>query len=167
MNGKQVTFEVLDLSAQLRMVMATERLTVSQLADAAGVSKSAMEKYLAGPSSPRATAIASLCANLGLNPEWLLFGYNENDWRRVRDFAFRAFVDLLHDMKADASLSAEFAALDASSKDFRTFAIDVSTMRAETLADKVRAARQASMKDYAEGVRQVWGEPVDLPKSDD
>lgn len=157
MRADQVTFEVLDLSAQLRLVMASERLTVIQLADAAGVSKSAMEKYLAGPSSPRATAIASLCANLGLSPEWLMFGYTDNDWRRIRDFAFRDFVGLLHDIKQDQDLAARFAACDAGSKEFLTLAMETATARAEALADKVKAARKAAMVDHAAGVREVAG----------
>ena len=59
MSGDQSAYETLDLSERLRTVMAQYKLSVSELAEHAGVSKSAMEKYLAGPSSPRATAIAS------------------------------------------------------------------------------------------------------------
>lgn len=164
MGGKQVTFETLDLSDQLRMVMATERLTVTQMAEAAGVSKSAMEKYLAGPSSPRATAIAALCTNLGLSLEWLLFGYSDNDWRRVRDTAFMSFMNILQDIKQDPQTAARFATMDAGSKEFMNFAIEVATSRAESLADQVKALRQKAMQDHAAGVREAVGEAIPLRK---
>lgn len=160
MAAKQVSFDELDLSAQLRLVMATERLNVTQMAAAAGVSKSAMEKYLAGPSSPRATAVASLCANLGLSIEWLLFGYSDNDRLRVRDFALNAIVGLLHDLKNDPALSAKFAALDGASKDFATFSLDVASGRAEALGESVWKARQQAMKEHASGLREVTLEKI-------
>ena len=162
MGGKQVTFQTLDLSNQLRMVMATERLIVTQMAEAAGVSKSAMEKYLAGPSSPRATAIAALCTNLGLSLEWLLFGYSDNDWRRVRDTAFLSFMNLLQDLKQDEELVRHFSETEAGSKDFVSLAIEIATSRAEALADQVKAARQKSMLDHAAGGGEAVGEPMPL-----
>lgn len=69
----------LDISVRLRALMREHGLTVSKLSEIAGVSKSAMEKYLAGPSSPRATAVASICKQLETSADWLLFGKPEND----------------------------------------------------------------------------------------
>ncbi len=155
MSSKKVDFKVLDLSAQLRYLMASERLSVSELAQAAGVSKSAMEKYLAGPSSPRATAVASLCANLGLSIEWLLFGYSDNDRLRVRDFVTKALHDIIFDLKNDPTLSAQFEGHKANSKEFSTFALGVAMDQSELVAARVWEARKKSMKDYAAGHREA------------
>lgn len=71
--------EQLDLSKRLRELMLHHGITVGGLAEIGGVSKSAMEKYLAGPSSPRAITIANICQALGVSPSWLLFGAPETD----------------------------------------------------------------------------------------
>lgn len=46
---KQATPIELDISHRLRLLMMNHRLTVGEMAEHARVSKSAMEKYLAGP----------------------------------------------------------------------------------------------------------------------
>lgn len=69
----------LDLSKRLRQLMLHHDLTVAQLADLGGVSKSAMEKYLSGPSSPRAVTLANICRALAVSPSWLMFGETETD----------------------------------------------------------------------------------------
>jgi transcriptional regulator with XRE-family HTH domain len=148
MPSKQVAFDDLDLSDRLRLVMTVEKLTVSELAQAAGVSKSAMEKYLAGPSSPRATAIASLCANLGLSVEWLMFGYSDNDRLRIRDLAVGTLFQLLQDLKTKPELRSEFDRLEAGSREFTTFALSVASERAEDVATNLWEARKRSMRQY-------------------
>jgi transcriptional regulator with XRE-family HTH domain len=148
MPSKQVAFDDLDLSDRLRLVMTVEKLTVSELAQAAGVSKSAMEKYLAGPSSPRATAIASLCANLGLSVEWLMFGYSDNDRLRIRDLAVGTLFQLLQDLKTKPELRSEFDRLEAGSRAFTTFALSVASERAEDVATNLWEARKRSMRQY-------------------
>lgn len=64
----------LDISERLRALMRDHKLTVAEMAKVAGVSKSAMEKYLAGPSSPRAAAIVEICEKLATSADWLLLG---------------------------------------------------------------------------------------------
>ena len=155
--------EELDISVRLRMLMASEKLTVAELAAMAGVSKSAMEKYLAGPSSPRATAVASLAANLGLSLEWLLFGYSESDRVRIRNLSMSAMFQLLHDLKSPGEVRESFNALEVGSKEFNTFAIDLATDRAEDLGERLWNARKRAMKMAAAGFQEVMLDPVDLP----
>lgn len=155
MSSEQVVFRDLDISEQLRVVMAMENLTVAEMAAAAGVSKSAMEKYLAGPSSPRAAALASLCANLGLSMEWLLFGYSENDRTRVRDLSVRAFFQIMHDLKGLGPLSEKFNSLELGTREFNQFALSTAADRAEGLAEGLWAHRRKSMADAAAGNREA------------
>lgn len=155
MSSKQVVFQELDISAQLRLIIATERLTVTELAAAAGVSKSAMEKYLAGPSSPRATSVASLCANLGLSIEWLLFGYSDNDRVRVRNQVLFAIDGLMRDLKQAGPLKDSFDKLDVGGKEFATFALTVASDIAEVVAEKVWDSRKRSMREAAEGYSEA------------
>lgn len=163
MRDKPVIFEDLDISVRLRMLMASEKLTVAELAAMAGVSKSAMEKYLSGPSSPRATALASLAANLGLSLEWLLFGYSENDRVRIRNLSMSAMFQLLHDLKSPGEIRATFNALEVGSKEFNSFAIDLATDRAEELGERLWNARKQAMKNAASGFQEATLDPVDLP----
>ena len=158
MNEAQVIFEQLDISEQLRLLIATERLTVAQLAAAAGVSKSAMEKYLAGPSSPRATTVATLCVNLGITPEWLLFGHSDSDARRVRDFGIQLLMQLIIDMRRPGELRAAFEAVEPDSKALNQLAFDVACVRADELAARVNEARKRSMRESVEGHREAVGQ---------
>lgn len=73
-NSAQDKLTEIDISERLRSLMREHKLTVSEIAKIAGISKSAMEKYLAGPSSPRATAIVSICRELRASADWLLLG---------------------------------------------------------------------------------------------
>ena len=165
--AEQVTFEEIDLSGRLRLLMVTEKMTVSELAVAAGVSKSAMEKYLAGPSSPRATALASLAANLGLSLEWLFFGYSDNDRRRARDLAMRALFQVMQDIKQPGPFRDEFERLQFGSRDFMNFALGVATERAEEVGAKLWAERQKAMRDYAQGIREAVLDPQPIFREDD
>jgi transcriptional regulator with XRE-family HTH domain len=160
MSGEQVTFENLDISGQLRMIMAAKRLTVAELARAAGVSKSAMEKYLAGPSSPRATAIASLCANLDLSVEWLLFGYSTDDAHRVRDLAMNVIFQLIQDLKNPGPTHDHFEALVAGSRDFNGFALEVASSLSHEIGTKLWKARRRDMRYAAEGAREATLDPI-------
>lgn len=79
----------IDVSVRLRELMREHKLSVSQIASIAGVSKSAMEKYLAGPSSPRATAMVAICEQLDTSADWLLLGKpNDDDNLRQALLAF-------------------------------------------------------------------------------
>ena len=61
MRDKQPPSADVDISERLRELMLQRKLTVAELANKVGVSKSAIEKYLAGPSSPRAATIVAIC----------------------------------------------------------------------------------------------------------
>jgi transcriptional regulator with XRE-family HTH domain len=103
-NASQPPMEYLDLSVILRQIMAVRRLSVSDMAKAAGVSKSAMEKYIAGPSSPRLVAIAALSRALGLSLDQIVFGEIDADEEMVYRIAFREMDTLILDLKSDEDL---------------------------------------------------------------
>lgn len=89
----QARITELDISERLRLMMRERKLTVAGMAQAAGVSKSAMEKYLAGPpgpSSPRATAVASVCQELSASANLLLFT-TPNDELRLMQYVANTF----------------------------------------------------------------------------
>lgn len=127
---EQQPLEALDLSYMLRSIMAVRGLTVAQLAEMAGVSKSAMEKYLAGPSSPRAVTIANLSRSLKLSADMLMFGEIDPHVEVAYQLAFKAFANLIEDLKSHESLAAEFSALDPGSKQFSDFVRDLAFERA-------------------------------------
>ncbi|OIQ67916.1 helix-turn-helix domain protein [mine drainage metagenome] len=153
--SKQAALETLDLSERLRFVMTMHKLSVSELAANAGVSKSAMEKYLSGPSVPRATAIASLCIELGINAEWLLFGRPDNDLRLVRRESENGIVALLNELKQPGTLSENFAKLGIGTSEWRKFTWEVGNERAVEIANRVANARIEARKQEAAGIREV------------
>ncbi len=165
-DAEQVIFHDLDLSSRLRYLMTAEKLTVSELAVAAGVSKSAMEKYLAGPSSPRATALASLAANLGLSLEWLFFGYADNDRLRIRDYAVNAIIQAMQEIKQPGALRDQFERLEFGSREYATFSFDFAGELAEQLGEKLWNARKKAMKNYAKGYREAVLPPVPFEAED-
>ena len=126
----QLPLETLNISHMLRSIMVVRGLTVSELADMAGVSKSAMEKYLAGPSSPRAVAIANLSLSLKLSADMLMFGELDPHVEVAYQLAFKAFAKLIEDLKSHEALAAEFATLDPKSKQFSDFVRDLAFERA-------------------------------------
>lgn len=160
---ENVTFETLDLSARLRFLMVSHKLSVSGMADAAGVSKSAMEKYLAGPSSPRATSLASLCVNLGVNAEWLIFGQADEDLRRVRDFSFNAFMSLIEDI--DSLQTPSDSLLNLSDHNQRLAAMSLASDRAEALQEAIATDRIRTRQQRAAGMREVQIGPFPLNKN--
>ena len=162
MSGDQETSATLDLSERLRLLMIFHKLTVTELAKHAGVSKSAMEKYLAGPSSPRATAIAAICSNLSVNAEWLIFGHADDDIRRIRDIGTHEVIRLLNDIKKQGDLQDSFAHTEFESKAWQSFVVDVGTTRAEELADLIADNRKREIKRTAEGERISQAGPFPL-----
>jgi transcriptional regulator with XRE-family HTH domain len=154
-----VIFEELDLSERLRLVMTLKRLTVADLARMAGVSKSAREKYLAGPSSLRTTAVASLCANLGISAEWLIFGFSDTDARRSASLATSAMFRLLSDVKA-GELRGNFERLAADSPEFREFAVALASTRGLELGERMVQARNRTMRDAAAGHGEAILPPI-------
>ena len=163
MTQENVTFDTLDLSARLRFLMVSHKLSVSDMADAAGVSKSAMEKYLAGPSSPRATSLASLCVNLGVNAEWLIFGQADEDLLRVRDFSFNAFMSLIEDIGSMQTASDPF--LNLSDHSQRVAAMSLASDRAAALQEAIATDRVRTRQQRAAGMREVQIGPFPLNKN--
>lgn len=137
------------------MLMTHEKMTVSEMAAAAGVSKSAMEKYLAGPSSPRAVAVASLCKSLGVGVEWLLFGDGDDDRLKNRDLATRAFFQLVQDLKSPGPMRDLFEQSEPGSPEFNALAFSLATERAEELGGKLGDSRQRKLREAAAGLKGV------------
>ncbi|MFC3059410.1 helix-turn-helix domain-containing protein [Paenirhodobacter populi] len=163
MPQENVTFETLDLSDRLRFLMVSYKLSVSEMADAAGVSKSAMEKYLAGPSSPRATSIVALCVNLGINAEWLLFGQADEDLTRVRDFALDAFMNLIEDLVETQSRDDQRISL--SDPHQRALALSLASDRAQELQSAIANDRVRTRQQRASGIRVATIGPFPLRTS--
>lgn len=101
--------------------MLQHKLSVADLATCGGVSKSAVEKYLAGPSSPRATAIASICMELGANAHWLLFGEADNDLAIISNAVEGVVVALLNELRQDTELARKFEVNEFGSEEWRIF----------------------------------------------
>lgn len=136
---------VIDLSARLRELMDKSRLTVADMAEKAGVSKSAMEKYLAGPSSPRCTAIAAICREFAVSADWLIFGETEPDLNREQFLLFQLVNDgfhiLLMELKLGGPLCEKFAHLEPSSVELREFVHLLSQERAFEIKEQFRKRR--------------------------
>jgi transcriptional regulator with XRE-family HTH domain len=140
--AKQEALVDVDISSILRQIMAVRRLSVSDLASAAGVSKSAMEKYLAGPSSPRLVALVSLSKALKLSLDRLVFGEIDVDEELIYGIAFQHFWSLITDLKTDPALSKEFASLDAASPEFSDFTRNLAYSRAVSTRATFRENRR-------------------------
>lgn len=162
MSGEQSISETLDISERLRVIMSSYKLSVADLAGHAGVSKSTMEKYLAGPSSPRATALASLCASLQVNAEWLIFGHADDDIRRIQQIGTHSITALLQEIKQPGPLKDEFEAHELGSSEWRLFSLNLGAERAHELASLVNDRRKKALKMAADGYRIVALEPHPL-----
>lgn len=159
MSGNQATVESVDISDRLRLLMTTRKMSVIELANSAGVSKSAMEKYLAGPSSPRATAIASLCLNLGVSSEWLLLGRPDENQYLLRSVATSVIIALLQDIKQPGTLREQFLGLESGSSDWRHFCFFLGDERACDMINQIASDRQ---KRLQEGFHTVVGQAMPL-----
>ena len=125
MANEEQPFENLDMSFMLRTIMTARGLTVSDMAEMAGVSKSAMEKYLSGPSSPRAVAIASLSRSLSISADTIMFGEINGQTELAYRLMFQSLAHLIKKLKTDKELSERFASLDAGSEEFADFVRDL------------------------------------------
>lgn len=94
-----------DISDRLREILNAKRLTVAELAARVGVSKSAMEKYLAGPSSPRAGTIIAICNEFGVTADWLLFPGMGEEYFAFRGIVSRVIEGLVEDMRRDPQIA--------------------------------------------------------------
>lgn len=162
---KQATPIELDISHRLRLLMMNHKLTVGEMAEHARVSKSAMEKYLAGPSSPRATAIASLCAALETNAHWLLFGEPDNELQIIHRAVGNVVVALLNDLQQPGELGLQFSSIEFGTKEWRLFTWETGDTRASEAISMIIAARQKALLDAQNGLRDVRLPPHELKTS--
>ena len=142
------------------MIMVTHRLSVSDLASAARVSKSAMEKYLAGPSSPRATSIVALCRELGVDSEWLLFGKPDEELFNIRRSAIYVVGKLLNELKRGSAGREIFDSLRPDSSEFEAWAREVSDRCGVEIAAFFAADRKKALSDAAAGIRNAQGTAI-------
>lgn len=121
-------------------------MTIAQMAEKAGVSKTAFEKYLAGPSSPRGTAIAVLCKEFDLSADWLLFGKSDtvaaDDLMLLMLFHSDTMWDLVRDLREDDELGELFVAGDPSDVDWPTYFSDLVRKRSVEFLKRFRAQRR-------------------------
>lgn len=105
MSIKQDEKAEVDISERLREILNAKRLTVAELASRVGVSKSAMEKYLAGPSSPRAGTIIAICNEFGVTADWLLFPGMSEEYFAFRGIVSHVIEGLVQDMRRDPQIA--------------------------------------------------------------
>lgn len=129
-SSKQGQEGVVDLSILLRQFMVSHRMSVADMAAAAGVSKSAMEKYLAGPSSPRLVSMISLARALDTTLDRLVFGEGDPHEELVYALSFQQLMALLQELKGGGDIARRFASLDLASKEFADFARTLAHERA-------------------------------------
>ncbi len=162
MADDQAAIKDIDISERLRFLMARHRITVSEMAANAGVSKSAMEKYLAGPSSPRATAIASLCVALEVNAHWLLFGEPDNDLSIIQRAVEEVVVALLNELKQDTALADDFLREIFGTTSWRMFTWDTGNTRAGEAIQMITRTRQKDIEDAASGLCTARLSPIPM-----
>lgn len=162
MKGQQEDVGAIDLSDRLRVVMSIHELTVAELAAAAGVSKSAMEKYLAGPSSPRAATIVALCRAFGLSANWLLFGHVDLDGGRIRRDAEYVVYGLLEDLKKEGALRDRFNSLEMGGENWRWFIRELADLKAVAIVNFIRESEWQALKDAQRGIVPVHLGPYPL-----
>jgi transcriptional regulator with XRE-family HTH domain len=153
-NAKQGALSEVDISTRLRQIMAVRRMSVSDLAIAAGVSKSAMEKYLAGPSSPRLVTLISLSKALKLSLDMLVYGEIDPHEELLYGIAFQQFTSVISDLKTDPSIAQPFLELDAGSKAFSDFVRDLAYQRAVLTRATFAAERR---EEHHQGVGIALG----------
>jgi len=159
MSNTQPPLNLIDISARLRHLMDSNNLTIAELATKADVSKSAMEKYLAGPSSPRGTAIAAICTSFDVSADWLLFGKPQDEFQTLlltlRSEALHVIWALISELKQSPELSTTFSSLDYGSEEWRKFIRDLAYSRTmELLRNFVKAHEEGGI---------VIGQPIEIP----
>ena len=148
--------------------MLQRKLTVAELANKVGVSKSAIEKYLAGPSSPRAATIVAICREFEVPADWLLFGYRQRLQHILLSSSFSAFQAVIHEMKQPGELSSRFSILEWGSPEWRNFVFHLADERANELnADVVRRLHEDDMEQRAGtyGIMHAAPMPIIFNKS--
>jgi len=142
MTAGQDDKSAIDLSDRLRELMTSNDLTVSDMAVRAGVSKSALEKYLAGPSSPRVASVVAICNSFGVSADWLLFGVMNADPLIIHQKVAHVISQLLNDLKQGGPAVSGFHQLDGSSREWRMFALETADLRAREATAAIERARQ-------------------------
>ena len=152
----------LDISESLRALMQQHKLTVAEMAERCGVSKSAMEKYLAGTSSPRAGIIQKICIEFGVEADWILFGYSigSSFSSVLLSSAYASFQSILNELKQKSSLSEEFEKIEWGSSHWRNFLLNVATERANEIQADVSARLYKERQGAMSGIRKAFGPSI-------
>lgn len=149
--AKQGHDGVVDLSILLRQRMVSHRMSVADMAAAAGVSKSAMEKYLAGPSSPRLVSMIPLARALDTTLERLVSGETDPHEELVHALSFQQLMALLQELKGEGDIARQFASLDPASKEFADFTRNLSHERAVDTRRRFAAERRKDRGKFVTG----------------
>lgn len=157
MSSKQSSADSVDISDNLRELMKVHKLTVADMAGRVGVSKSAMEKYLAGPSSPRAATIRAICLEFDVDAEWLLFGYKLRLSPILMSASYSTFQALINELKQPNPISEKFSEIEWASSNWRQFVSDVASERAEELNQDVSKRVFEDHKLQRDGARLEYG----------
>lgn len=145
----QEPLEKVDVSKNLRLLMAQRNLTVMELAKLAGVSKSAMEKYLAGPSSPKATAIASIARALEVDAGYILFGKFDMDREAILSAAQGVVSNLLEELHGASEIGKQFRELSPGSQEANHSLWGLAFEKAREIRNRAFVQKRAWLKDDA------------------
>ncbi|MGB0662052.1 MAG: helix-turn-helix domain-containing protein [Mangrovicoccus sp.] len=156
----------IDISSQLRDLQRTKKITVAEMAQTAGVSKSTMEKYLAGPSSPGAVPIAKLCAEYGLSADWMITGRKPAIFRMSSSAFFTQLVGLMDLLKRCEELGQQFSSLSLGSKEWTSFVTNTATEQAFEAAVQLERNFECEVaKLYTHG--EATGGPMPIYPGDE
>lgn len=162
--GKQAHDDTIDLAPQLRELMQRHKLTVSQLAERVGVSKSAMEKSLAGPGSPRASTIRAMAAEFNVRADWRLFGYANLLPVILPGSPYGSFQALLQEMKQPGPVSEAFEGAEWGAREWRNSVSSLAQDRSNELSADVLRRLDDEETMFRRGEMAIQSGPaVEIP----
>jgi len=91
---------------------------------------------------PRATAIASICQNLGANAQWLLLGIPDDNLSIVRGVIADALSDILNEWEQGGEVAEPLRRLEFGTREWRTFNHELTFSRARDTIDRIKSARE-------------------------
>ena len=136
--------------------MLNHKMSVSELATIAGVSKSAMEKYLAGPSSPRAVALVNISNALKVSLDWLIAGQTTHDvqveYVALTSTARHVILDYTKHLVSKPELLLEVQQLESGQRHGKLVLLTAAQNAANEIWFGFKAARESAL----------ISEPIDL-----
>lgn len=111
---------------------------------------------------PRATAIASICQNLGANAQWLLLGIPDDNLSIVRGVIADALSDILNEWEQGGEVAEPLRRLEFGTREWRTFNHELTFSRAREAIDRIKAARERWRVELQDGATLASAGPFPL-----